>query len=122
MRMSDRNGTTPSRCATAGTIRASLGGGAAFGPPATGVTRLIDTVVLLLRESFGTGIPFPLGSVMLTVPVFAPTGRLPGLPRTVTVTLPSLRVVPVAGVTVRCGLSVDAVKAAFGVRPVNVTS
>src|SRR5438445_3046118 len=122
MRTSDRNGTTPSRCATAGTINASGGGGAVFAVPLTGVTRLIDTVVLLLRASFGTIPLFPPATEIDTVPVFAPTGRVLGAPRTVTVTLPSLRVVPLDGVTVRYGLSVVAANDAFGVRPVKVTS
>src|SRR5438093_47149 len=122
MRTSDRNGTTPSRCATAGTINASFGGGAVFATPLTGVTRLIDTVVPLLRASFGMVDIFPPATLIETVPVFAPTRRLLGAPRTVTVTLPSLRVVPLDGVTVRYGLSVVAVNEAFAVKPVKVTS
>src|SRR6266545_7692493 len=121
MRTSDRNGTTPSRCATAGTIRASFGA-EPFGVAFTGVTRLIETVVLLLRLSFGIGKPLLLDVVMLTVPVFAPTGRPLGLAFTVTVTVPSLRTAPVDGVTVRYGLSVVTLNVAFGVRPVNVMS
>src|SRR5438874_2791543 len=121
MRMSDRNGTTPSTCATAGTINASLGGGAVFADPFTGVTRLIDTVVLLLRESFGTTVPFAAGALTVIVPVLAPTKRLLGSPRTVRVTVPSVRTVPEVGVTVRYGLSVVTVNAAPGIRPENVT-
>src|SRR5438128_3034619 len=120
MRMSERNGTMPSRCATAGTISASLGG-APFGVAVTGVTRLIETVLLVLVTSLFDGAPLPLETVSKTVPVFAPTGRLPGLPVTVTVTVPFAGTVPDAGLSVRYGLSVAALNVAPGGNPVKLT-
>ena len=47
----------------------ALPGGRAFPPGETGVTRLIET---------GTLADWPVLVVTLTVPVFAPGGRLPG--------------------------------------------
>src|SRR2546423_2573555 len=126
MRTSEWNVAAPSRCATAGTMSASLGG-APLRLELTGDTRLTDTVVLVLRESFGTIRPFPPGPVALfrlivTVPVFAPDCSPVGFALTVNVTVPLLRTTPDAGVTVRNGSSAFAVNAALGVRPLNVTS
>src|SRR5688572_30659613 len=68
-------------------------------PGCTGVTRLIDTGMLVV-------IPF---AVTFSVPVFAPAGRPVGFAVTVTV-VPSGGSGPEAGFTERNGLSVVAVK------------
>src|ERR1043166_4513803 len=100
MRTSERNVAAPSRWATAGTINASPGGGA-FGLELTGAARLIVTVVLVLRESFGVIRPLPPGALLTlidTVPVFAPTGMvLVGVAFPVTVPAPLLPTRPDAG-------------------------
>ena len=63
----------------------------------TGVTRLTDT---------GTFAVCPVLVVTVTVPVFAPGGRLPGFAVTLRFTLPDGGTVPDGGVTFMYGLSV----------------
>src|SRR5437763_4362321 len=91
MRTSDWNGPAALlTCVTTGMISA-LPGGSALPPRATGVTRLTETGVL---------IGAPLLGVTVTVPVFAPGGRLTGCAVTVSV-VPLGANMPLCGVTVR---------------------
>ena len=69
----------------------ALAGGNPVVDGATGVTRLTDTDLVV------TGAPF---EVTVSVPVFAPGGRLDGFAVTVTVVPPG-GIVPDEGVTVR---------------------
>src|SRR5262245_28617132 len=80
----------------------ALPGGKVLPDCPTGVTRLIDTGTFVVAP--------PL--VTLTVPVFAPGGRLPGVAVTVRLTVPDAGTLPDDGVTVRYGLSVFAVNVA----------
>src|SRR4051794_2101491 len=99
-RTSEKNGlVAPLTCVTTGMISALFGGSDLL-PAATGVTRLTDSGTLT------TVLP---PEVTVTVPVFAPGGRLVGFAVTVTVVPPG-GIVPEDGVTVRYGLSVVALK------------
>jgi len=97
-RTSEKNGlVAPLTCVTTGMISALFGGSDLL-PGATGVTRLTESGTL------ATVVP---PEVTVTVPVFAPGGRLLGFAVTVTVVPPG-GIVPLDGVTVRYGLSVVA--------------
>src|SRR5205085_4398377 len=100
-RTSDWNGPVkPTTCVTMGMISAFAGGCVLPDGP-TGVTRLMDT---------GTFAVCPALVVTVTVPVFAPGGRLPGCAVTVRLTLPDDGTLPCDGMTARYGLSVAAEK------------
>jgi hypothetical protein len=118
MRMSDSNSESfaPCACPTTGKISAS-GGGVPLPAGDTGVTRLIETGMVLSVVAFVCG---PLAEAVLyvifTVPVFVP--RLSTLGSAVTVSvIPSAGSAPDDGDTVSHGLSTVATKVVGSVAP-----
>src|SRR4051794_19360447 len=103
MRTSDTNLPMPSACATAGITSVFGGGLLSFGVGVTGVTRLTETGIVVVRDA---NAPLPAGVVVVIVSVVSlePIGIFVRSTENVAV-VPCAPMTPLEGVTVTYGLS-----------------